>query len=191
MKRLTIVGLRNFDSAYSGTRHNVGAMVLNQLASRHSLIWTNKGDSDQAEWPANNSVLVLPRTFMNLSGRSVAKCFSKKEDAASNLLVVHDELELRLGQVKIKNGGSARGHNGIKSIIDCLSGLNNFPRVLVGIDRPASRDAKAVSSHVLTKFAKAELGSLDLGLDLACNMIEDHVAQRQAKLMSDSSKPPT
>jgi PTH1 family peptidyl-tRNA hydrolase len=181
MRRLYVVGLRNHDQLYSGTRHNIGAAVVNELARRHSLTWTTKGDSDQAEWSAYSSVLVLPRTFMNLSGRPVAKVFAKKEDAAHHLLVVHDELELKLGQVKIKAGGSARGHNGIKSIVDCLAGLNTFPRVLVGIDRPASRDAKAVSSHVLTKFHKADQEALTNALHLACDAIEKHVAQWQAK----------
>jgi len=174
---LYIVGLRNYDALYSGTRHNVGASALIHLAKLYSAVWTSKGDSDVAL--LKDSVqLVLPRTFMNLSGRPVAKLFPKKEYANHDLIVAHDELELKLGQVKVKAGGSARGHNGVKSIIDCLGGLNSFPRVLIGIDRPASRDARAVSEHVLGKFTKSESEALELAFHNTCVAIEDLIQKR-------------
>ena len=189
-RTLFIVGLRNFDQEFSGTRHNIGATVLHHLAKRMSARpWSSRGDADVAVLQEQVQ-LILPRTFMNLSGKPVAKFFPKREHAVQDLLVVQDELELKLGQVKIKVGGSARGHNGVKSIIDSLGGLNGFSRVLVGIDRPVSRDGKAVAAHVLQRFNRSEQEQLDLAMENACNVIEGVIRQKIAPPLPPPVKKP-
>lgn len=97
---------------------------------------------------------------------------------ATDLLVVHDELELRLGESKVKHGGSARGHNGVKSVVSVCKYQSDFNRVLVGVDRPASRDAGVVAEYVLRKFKESEKKDLRLGLDRAADLVESWISDR-------------
>ena len=169
--RLFFVGLRNFQPSYCGTRHNVGADALLNIARNLNLVWNKEGEADIANF--NDQVsFILPRTYINTSGKAIGKFFPKKESAASQLVVVHDDLESKLGKVKLKIGGSAKGHNGVKSIIDNLGGRNDFRRILIGIGRPTSRSEEAVSNFVLAKFSRDEQDNLQLAFESTQELIE-------------------
>lgn len=149
---ILIAGLGNPGDEYKDTRHNVGFMLIDKILG--SANFTNLTSSKfQGELYKTNSFLLLkPTTFMNLSGNSMkaVKDFYKPE----KIIVIHDDLDLKFGAVRFKNGGSSGGHNGIKSI-DNLIG-NDYDRVRIGIGR--SDNAK---SYVLGKFSDDEMQKLD------------------------------
>ncbi|KAH9248574.1 peptidyl-tRNA hydrolase [Batrachochytrium salamandrivorans] len=179
METLVVVGLRNF--GYNGTRHNIAEAVLLELAKTRNISFSRNKDGSEICDHSPNVILALPKTFMNLSGKPVKHLLSKPYNP-SNLLVVHDELDLALGKAKVRAlGGSARGHNGLKSIIASLGGLEKFPRVLVGIDRPNSKDPEVISRHVLGKFTSKDSVLLDAGIDLAVSVVEQEIAKWQAQ----------
>jgi PTH1 family peptidyl-tRNA hydrolase len=146
-----IIGLGNPGSKYQYNRHNIGFRVLDMLADRYSGNWSTKDEAQQAEIRIgeNRIILIKPQTFMNSSGR-VIPGLQKKGITAEHILVVHDELELPFGTVKLKQGGSAKGHNGLKSIIASCG--PDFWRLRCGIARPADRDN--VPDYVLTNFSE-------------------------------------
>jgi PTH1 family peptidyl-tRNA hydrolase len=129
-----VVGLGNPGQKYSRTRHNIGFGVADCFAGREGLAW--KDYRDIAVISRNDDfVLVKPVTFMNESGRAVRLFASKNNVAGDDLLVVHDDMDIAFGRVMIKRGGSAGGHNGVKSVVEAL-GSDDFVRVRVGIGRP-------------------------------------------------------
>ncbi|WP_300222441.1 aminoacyl-tRNA hydrolase [uncultured Helicobacter sp.] len=146
MQPLLIVGLGNPERQYLNNRHNIGFMVLDALASNLSL--TFKEDKNFKSYVAKNSELILckPTTYMNLSGEAVLalKNYFRIED----VFVVHDDLDLPLGELKFKKGGGNGGHNGLKSI-DKLCG-SEYYRARCGIGRPESKEL--VASYVLGDF---------------------------------------
>jgi peptidyl-tRNA hydrolase, PTH1 family len=151
-----IVGLGNPGRTYERTRHNAGFMAADELAGilrvdsmqekHHALIGKVRIDSEE-------SLLVKPQTFMNDSGRAVAAILRDTYRTVSDLIVVHDDLDLPLGSVRVKIGGGHGGHNGLRSIIECL-GSSDFIRVRIGINRPAlNMDA---ADYVLSPFLAEE-----------------------------------
>ena len=157
-----IVGLGNPGAEYEWTRHNLGFMVIDKLAS-DSGIAVNKRECQalvgRAEIAGCTVKLVKPQTFMNLSGESVGRLLAraKLEKPAEKLIVVSDDLALPFGKIRIRERGSAGGHNGLKSIIGCL-GTNEFVRLRIGIqpDHPIS-DSKRFVLDVLPKAARSEV----------------------------------
>src|SRR4051812_41840778 len=127
-----IVGLGNPGKKYEQTRHNLGFRVLDLLAGESG--WENKYDSLFKK--LKDVILAKPQTFMNKSGEAVAQISKFYPDA--QLIVIHDELDLPLGSIKIQKDVSAAGHNGVQSIIDTL-GTKDFIRVRLGTDNPATR----------------------------------------------------
>ena len=151
-----IVGLGNPGARYAHNRHNIGFMIVDALADKLAPVSFQKKFSGQyAQVRYNDTPLVLlkPETFMNESGRSVraAATFFKIDPA--RIIVVHDELDLKVGDIRSKIGGGHAGHNGLKSIQAHL-GTADFHRVRVGIDHPG--DKAQVSAYVLSDFAKSE-----------------------------------
>lgn len=144
-----IIGLGNPGPRYYYTRHNIGFRVLDTLALTHHLSWQAKPSMEitQLPLPAKTILLIKPQTFMNDSGK-VIPFLLKQGIKAENILVVHDELEQPLGAVKLRFGGSARGHNGLKSIIASCG--DQFARLRIGIGRPDSKEE--VPSYVLENF---------------------------------------
>ena len=145
-----IIGLGNPGAAYARTRHSVGFMVLDALAEHiGGCSWRNSESYESCEVAMRDNpvLLIKPTTFMNNSGQ-VIPALAKKGIKVENILVVHDELELPFGQIKTKMGGSARGHNGLRSLIERVG--ENFMRVRVGIGRPERKED--VSSYVLSRF---------------------------------------
>lgn len=149
-----IVGLGNPGGDYAKTRHNIGFEVLDVIAKRHSVkILKRMGKALIARTAIAGQPVTLmkPQTFMNLSGEAVANFARREKVAPEEILVVYDDMALPLGRIRIRPGGSAGGHNGMKSIIGHL-GSNEFPRVRIGIGS-AYRDAV---DHVLSRFRRGE-----------------------------------
>lgn len=147
-----MVGLGNPGAEYADTRHNIGFMLVEAVRREYGLPgWTGKfkGVSSKGKLGAHDVVLLLPQTFMNLSGASVqaAAAFYKIEMA--DILVIHDELDLALGALRWKIGGGDAGHNGLKSITATLGGAG-YGRLRFGIDRPVHK--AQVSDYVLHSF---------------------------------------
>ncbi len=144
-----IVGLGNPGTKYEGTRHNFGFAVLDLLAGPAA--WENKHDSQFIK--LDDVILAKPQTFMNNSGQSVKEIL--KFYPAAELVVIHDELDLPLGSIKIQKNVSGAGHNGVQSIIDEL-GTKDFIRIRLGVDNPATRNGMPGDAYVLGKFASEE-----------------------------------
>jgi len=146
-----IIGLGNPGPKFYNTRHNIGFHIVDVLAQTHGGQWQKKNDMEYAEVTIGNNrvTLIKPQTFMNDSGKVIPSLL-KKSIKAENILVVHDELEKPFGNVSIKIGGSAKGHNGLRSIIAACGA--EFPRVRFGIGRPMHKEH--VPDYVLTNFSE-------------------------------------
>jgi len=146
-----IIGLGNPGSKFYHTRHNIGFRIVDELAQAHGAVWQKKNEMEYAEITIGDQriALIKPQTFMNSSGR-VIPALLKKGIKPENILVVHDELEKPFGNVSIKMGGSAKGHNGLRSIITACG--PDFPRLRFGIGRPLNREE--VPDYVLTNFSE-------------------------------------
>jgi len=170
-----IVGLGNPGDGYARTRHNFGFMVADAVREameqqripggscsrfrkgKDAHIWTLH--LGEASW-----LLVKPMTFMNLSGRPVARLVREHDLKPEQVLVLHDELDLELGKMRFKAGGGLAGHNGLKSVAGCLSS-REFKRMRLGIDRPPA--GGDVSGYVLGRFSKGEAPHVRESIDVA------------------------
>jgi PTH1 family peptidyl-tRNA hydrolase len=170
-----ICGLGNPGREYEKNRHNVGFMVLEALAAKWKLAFTSKKfDAELATGSfAHDKVLLLkPQTFMNLSGNSLAGAARFYKVAPSEVLVVHDELDLPFGRLQLKAGGGTGGHNGLNSIRESW-GEELYARLRFGIDKPQGPNAKErVVGHVLGDFSKEEAQALPEHLGRAMEMVE-------------------
>lgn len=178
-----IVGLGNPGPQYSWTRHNAGFMVLDRLSSQAGIPITKKAFSGlcgDGNWLGERLFLLKPQTFMNLSGRSVAEALRFYKLSLSDLIVIHDDLDIPFGKLKLKEGGGHGGHNGLRSLGQEL-GSANFVRVRVGIGRPVHGDTV---NYVLQNFAKNEMDSLLGILDGAIDAVEMIMKEGLPKAMS-------
>ncbi len=164
-----IIGLGNPGSKFYNTRHNIGFRVIDTLGQAHGAVWQKKNEMEYAEITIGNHhvILIKPQTFMNNSGR-VVPFLLKKGVKAENILVVHDELEKPFGNVSVKVGGSAKGHNGLRSIITACGA--DFPRIRFGIARPLNKED--VPDYVLMNFSENS-SELELAIDRAVKTITD------------------
>ncbi len=159
MGRTLIVGLGNPGPKYRSTRHNVGCMVIEELARRWNISMSRQRfDSFFGDGLANRKrvVVLAPQTFMNLSGRAVSPAFRFFDLEPGALIVVHDEIEIPFGRVRIKWAGGNAGHNGLRSI-DKEFGTRDYFRVRVGVGRP---QVGSVTDHVLSRFLAREEAAL-------------------------------
>ncbi len=154
---LLVAGLGNPGREYAGNRHNVGTMVVEELARRHGGSWRAKFCGRLAEIRIDDHrvALLVPETYMNDSGRSVgaAARFFKLEPRA--VLVVHDESDLERGRLQARLGGGLAGHNGLRSVAEHL-GTQEFLRLRVGIGRPERGDRRPLADFVLSDFEPHE-----------------------------------
>ena len=149
-----IVGLGNPGDAYRETRHNIGFKVVDELASRHHVnSWREKFGGLEAKTTFGEEAVILakPLSFMNLSGQAVQGFSAFYKIATQDLLVIVDDAELPLGRLRARRSGSAGGHNGLKSVIECL-GTKDFPRLRVGVGRGPGE----LGNHVLGRFRPEE-----------------------------------
>ncbi|WP_179429914.1 aminoacyl-tRNA hydrolase [Spelaeicoccus albus] len=183
-----IVGLGNPGPDYSATRHNVGQMVADALASRMGATFrTHKARAQVATGrlgtgpggvPGPKTIVAKPSSFMNLSGGPVAALMKFFSLDVSSLIVVHDELDIPFDTLKLKRGGGDGGHNGLKSITAAI-GSKDYLRVRVGISRPPGRmDAAA---YVLKKFGTSERRDLPMALSDAADALEILTTEGLAK----------
>lgn len=164
-----IVGLGNPGPQYILTRHNIGFMALDALASNFNISFKRPaktppceiGSGTVAEKPV---ILLKPLTYMNKSGEAVIKILNYYDIPLTNLIVIHDDIDIPLGLFKFVKGGGAGGHNGVKSIVDS-AGADGFPRLKIGIGRPPS--IIPVDRHVLSPFTNGERPILQKVLTLA------------------------
>jgi PTH1 family peptidyl-tRNA hydrolase len=156
-----IIGLGNPGQEYSTNRHNIGFLCINHIAKSHRIVLDKKQGKARVgtgNIAGNQVVLAKPQTYMNLSGESVIPLMQRYLVKKEDLIVIHDDLDLPLGKIRIRPDSSAGGHNGIKSIIASL-GTQNFIRIRVGISRPQNEnDAKleSIRDYVLGDFTDAD-----------------------------------
>jgi len=162
-----IVGLGNPGSEYNNTRHNAGADFVEQLAEQYNGTLTADskffGLSGRITIDGQDLRLLIPTTFMNLSGKAIGAMAQFYKIPAETILVAHDELDLPPGIAKLKIGGGHGGHNGLKDTIRALANNKNFARLRIGIGHPGN--AKLVSNYVLKKAPLAEYQQIENSID--------------------------
>jgi PTH1 family peptidyl-tRNA hydrolase len=198
-----LVGLGNPGARYAATRHNVGFMVLEQMASTAGVDFREQGRLHGRLCEVGNGDqrlrLLMPSTFMNDSGRSVRAVLDWYRLDPTQMLVIVDDMDLPLGRLRLRAEGSAGGHNGLRSLIQHL-GSQSFARLRIGIgapaETPAERRARTVS-HVLGRFAPAEqpvlqlvLGEVVAGVDLIRRLGIERAGNRLNAFRADASASP-
>jgi peptidyl-tRNA hydrolase, PTH1 family len=150
---LLVAGLGNPGREYELTRHNLGWLVVDELARRHGGSFRSKfsGQLSEVRLGAGKVALLKPETYMNESGRSIAAAAGFFKVDPSALLVVHDDVDLEDGRFQVRLGGGLAGHNGLRSIAQSV-GTNDFLRLRIGVGRPGRGDRRSVSDYVLSKF---------------------------------------
>ena len=167
-----IVGLGNPEAEYADTRHNLGFACVRELARRLGVkVERKRWQSLVGHSETNHVWLVMPQTYMNLSGQAVAKALKDIRVPSQNVWVVYDELDLPLCRMRIRRGGSGAGHNGVLSLISSL-GTPDFVRFRVGIGKPPRRGSQPGRQHVLGRFTKAEATRLPTVIDGVANALE-------------------
>lgn len=170
-KTFLIVGLGNPGEEYASTRHNVGFMVVEVLAQQlglslsrnsHEALWTSAPFGD------DQIVVAEPTTFMNDSGRAVKALLTDLDLDPGSMLVVHDDIDLPLGEVRVKSGGSSGGHRGVDSIVAVI-GTEDFVRARIGVGRPPGKQDPA--EYVLRDFSKADRTEIDFAITTAAQAI--------------------
>ena len=171
-ERWLVVGLGNPGPKYAGNRHNVGFMVVDELAAQRGERWrSHKAHAEVVETRLGNVPVVLakPRSYMNLSGGPVANLCSFYKVPVERVVVVHDELDIPFASLKLKRGGGSAGHNGLRSVTASLDSPD-YVRVRVGIGRPPGRMDAA--SFVLRDFSTVERRELDVHVARAADAVE-------------------
>lgn len=166
-----VVGLGNPGSSYARTRHNVGFWVVERLAERHRLRFTRreyKSRVAQGRIGVEDVVLLKPQTFMNASGDAVGRARRDLGLDPQEFVIVHDDLDLGVGRVRVKAKSGAGGHHGVESVIEAL-GSKAFPRIRIGVGRPAGGEA---IDYVLAPPSQQELTILDAAVEEAVNAVE-------------------
>jgi PTH1 family peptidyl-tRNA hydrolase len=177
-----VVGLGNPGPRYRDTRHNVGFWVIDEMASRWQVSenWRERGEALVVR-KAEHGILVKPLTFMNLSGFAVSRLRQFYQIELADLLVVVDEVALPLGRLRARPGGSAGGHNGLKSIVEQL-GTDEFPRLRIGVGRGDSR--RDLADHVLSKFEPDERDTIQAATLRAADAAEMFISEGIGRVMN-------
>ena len=183
-----IVGLGNPGNRFRATRHNIGFMVLEKLATKLEVDLRQK--SFNALWGKGkidykNVILAMPQTYMNLSGNAVRQLHAFFKTEISNLMVIHDDLDLSFGSVRLKTGGGNAGHKGLVSIEEDL-GSSEFMRIRLGIGKPA--DKSRIESYVLEPFNSDELPLLPEIIETAAGAVYEIISAGLQKAMGKYHK---
>jgi peptidyl-tRNA hydrolase, PTH1 family len=182
--RWVVAGLGNPDNKYQHSRHNIGFMVLERIAAARQAPLTQRkfkglyGEIKLGEQPV---ILIKPQTYYNLSGESVAQLVRYLDVPAERLIVVHDELDLETGRIRIKIGGGDAGNRGVRSVAEAL-GTPEFIRVRVGISHP--RDTIETIDHILTPMSDEEAAALERSVARAAEAVEAIIAEGLAATMN-------
>ncbi|URJ47794.1 aminoacyl-tRNA hydrolase [Paenibacillus polymyxa] len=183
-----IVGLGNPGPQYEKTRHNVGFMALDALASRHNIQINQskcKALIGEGHIGGVKIVLIKPMTYMNLSGESLRAYMDYYKADMEDLVVVYDDLDTEVGKIRLRYQGSAGGHNGIKSIIQ-HTGTQSFNRIRMGISRP--EPGHAIVDYVLGTFPKKEKELLAGMIEDTCNALEYSLSHPFERTMAEFNK---
>lgn len=174
-----IVGLGNPGKAYTGSRHNIGFTVLTELADSLKInfrrAFLQRAELGKCGISGEEIILAKPVTFMNLSGAAVAALLRKYRLDLKDLLVICDDLDLELGRIKIRKGGSSGGHQGLQSIIERI-GSSDFARLRVGISRPI--DKEDVTDYVLSNFKAGERARVKNVVSTACECAKSWITEK-------------
>ncbi len=180
---VVVVGVGNPGPDYAQTRHNVGQMVIDELARRHHASLSRNKKTNCAEASVRICgvgasgvavALAKPLSYMNLSGGPVSSLVKYYSVEPAAIVVIHDELDVAFGAIRLKSGGGSAGHNGLKDITKAL-GTPDYMRVRVGVGRPPGRQDAA--DYVLKPFSAAERKELDLVVALAADAVEDLITK--------------
>ncbi|WP_077623905.1 aminoacyl-tRNA hydrolase [Sediminibacillus massiliensis] len=180
-----IVGLGNPGKKFEQTRHNIGFMIIDELANRKNWKLTKKKFNGlyALEVHNNEKVLLLePQTYMNLSGESLRPLMDYYDLAVEDVVIIYDELDLPLGKIRLREKGGHGGHNGIRSVIDHL-GTKEFKRIRVGIGRPAT--PMPVPDYVLGSFSKEEKPLVDDVIEKAADACETWLEKPFLEVMNE------
>ena len=190
MDRLTIVlGLGNPGARYRATRHNVGFWVLDRFAKRRGVRFRIASEILGRAWtveidgPSGTLVLAKPRTYMNRSGSAAAALCRRYSAQPEQILVVHDDADLELGRLRVRPGGRAGGHNGMRSLIDAMQ-TDQLPRVKLGV-RGADHEDAQLAEYVLEDFEADELPIAEKLADLATDALGSVLERGLATTMND------
>lgn len=180
-----IVGLGNPTVKYDKTRHNVGFEVIDKLSEEYNIAVDtakHKGLYGKGKIEGQSVILLKPMTYMNLSGESVVAVANYFKIVSEDIIVIYDDINLDVGRLRIREKGSAGGHNGIKNIIAHLS-TDAFPRIRVGVGMKPSR--MDLADYVLSHFSKEEQEMMEDGYHKACKALELMVQDDIPKAMND------
>lgn len=175
-----LMGLGNPGPRYEGTRHNVGFAIADRLVQRLRTTYSVGYRCVLARGRAGDTtvIIVKPMTYMNRSGEIVTFLMREYGTSPDDLLVVFDDMSLPIGRLRLRAGGSSGGHNGVKSVIECL-GTDAFPRLRVGIGLPSASCKNGATEHVLSRFTKSETAIVsqveDLAVDAALTFVSDGI----------------
>jgi PTH1 family peptidyl-tRNA hydrolase len=180
-----IVGLGNPGAEYAKTRHNAGFLLVERLVAQWKAGWTNErkfaARVAKAERNGQKVLLAEPQTFMNLSGESVRALVNYYQLPLENILIVVDDADLSLGEIRLRPGGGTGGHHGLESVTQHL-GSKAFARLRIGIGR--KNEAREITGHVLGKFGADEAGLLEKVLERAADQMECWVNAGLQKAMN-------
>ena len=188
-----LVGLGNPGTKYAGNRHNIGFMAVDEIVRRHGFSpWRKKfhGEISEGLLGLQKTLVLKPLTFMNESGQAVGEAIRFLGMEPEQVVVIYDEIDLMAGKVRVKLGGGAAGHNGIRSITAHIG--PHYTRVRLGVGHPG--DKTLVHPHVLSDFAKADKGwltpLLDAVAEYAALLVEGEEANFQSKVHLAVNPPP-
>lgn len=198
-----VVGLGNPGREYEETRHNIGFLVVDELARSEGLQWEGEKKKWEAEVARGEAFTCLkPQTYMNLSGEAVASYALFYKIAPEEIVVIYDDVDLELGVLRFRLSGSAGGHRGVESIAKCL-GTERFPRLKVGVGRGGPERRGDLADHVLSKFpvdegeevektliraVQAVREAYSRGLEAAMNEFNQKPKKKQSKQQPESSQ---
>ncbi|HMF53962.1 MAG TPA: aminoacyl-tRNA hydrolase [Edaphobacter sp.] len=191
-----IVGLGNPGIEYQFTPHNAGFLAVDRIAEECGVVLSNRRGralTARAKLAGQDVLLAKPETFMNLSGLSVAALVREFEIAnpSEDIIVLYDELAIPLGTIRIRERGSANGHNGVKSVSGVL-GTEDWIRIRIGVGKPALADGREVKAggtdYLLSPMRKQELAVLDEVLDRVCDAVEMVLTQGVGAAMNEFNR---
>ncbi len=188
-KPLIVIGLANPGAKYRGTRHNVGAMCVDELARRAGARLENKvRDTELAETEIGEApaIIARPITFVNESGKSVRNVLRKFNAEPDRLLLVVDDMDLKIGRLRLRAGGSSGGHNGLKSVRQA-TGTDDFPRLRIGVGRPPAGSDPI--HHVLGRFRPEERELIESAVNRAADAVEAIQREGLDKAMETYNRP--
>lgn len=181
---ILVIGLGNPGSEYASTKHNLGYLAVDEIGRRAGIDLTRKkfhGLYGEGTFRRDKLILLKPETYMNRSGESVSSAVNFYHIPPENIIVVHDELDLPAGTVRVKPGGGSAGHKGIASIIERL-GDGDFIRIRIGIGKPGEKSGTV--SHVLSKFSKEETEIIKESVSRAADAVLEVIEHGLQKAMN-------